>query len=786
MNHLEEAIDAIRPDTLSLDQVRKLLLSLARDEVLWSAPLLQSLDRLLVVSLAGCGGDVAALWQMSRSGERMDCIARRERVSGRTAVPASAGVLSAAAFPAYFAALNAERVLDACNAIADPRTLDLVDGYLIPNGVNALIDATVRRAGVVSGVLCCERHQLVTRWSEAQIELEVGLADLAGQLILIADLRRREKLQRLLLSMGPELGEDHTELELAELALAKMAELFPDTWSAFYVPDADPDYLRMLANRSPGSGDAFVESRRRVTVAHSVIGQAARERRIVSARGELFRKLYANVASGAMVASIGVPLFHDHKFIGAMVIGLLREDAVTQDDMASLDIASTTFAVAFANARNAEQLRHRALHDTLTGLPNRDKLHQDIEDHTQAGLTARAMTLMLVGTKDFKQVNDTLGRGNGDRLLKITAERVAAFAKRIDAVAYRLAGDEFAVLMGLCASHDKANELALQLQTIVSEPFEVAGLSLILRSRVGSANLPEHGRDGHELLRSADVALGWAGSDLTGISFYDVARDASGPRSLEIMADLRQAIKSDALMLHLQPKVSIKDGSLVGCEALLRWIHPQHGYIPPTNFIAVAEKGELMGQLTLWVARRALRHARELRRAGVHIPIAINVSGHNMVDADFPGQLQTLVADSGLESDAIHLEITETVLMSDPERAAAVIGELAGMGFALDIDDFGTGYSSLSYLRRLPLKSLKIDRAFVMELNANAQDVHIVRSTVGLAHGLGLSVIAEGVEDSHTLEVLGKLGCDMAQGFGIGKPMPMDEFLHWAHQHSAA
>jgi diguanylate cyclase (GGDEF)-like protein len=662
---------------------------------------------------------------------------------------------------------------------------DLLDGYLIPKNVNSLIDATVRRAGAVSGVLCCEREQAVGRCSEAQIELEVGLADLAGQLILIADLRRREKLQRLLLSMGPELGEDHTELEPAELALVKMAELFPDTWSAFYVPDTDPDYLCMLANRSLGSSIAFVESRRRVPVSHSVIGQAMRERRIVSARGEVFQNLYAKVDSNPMIASIGVPLFHDHKFIGAMVIGLLRDDAVTEDDLSSLDIASTTFAVAFANARNAEQLRHRALHDAMTGLPNRDKLHQDIEVHTQAPMMAKAMSLMLVGTKDFKQVNDTLGRGNGDRLLKITAERVAAFAKRIRGVAYRLAGDEFAVLMDRCETPVVAAELALQLQTIVSEPFEVAGLSLILRSRVGSANLPEHGRNGHELLRSADVALGWAGVDLSGISFYDMARDASGPRSLEVMADLRQAIKSDALDLHLQPKVSLVDGRLVGCEALLRWIHPQHGYIPPTNFIAVAEKGELMDQLTLWVARRALRHARELRCSGVNIPIAINVSGHNMVDADFPSELQALVADSGLESDAIHLEITETVLMSDPERAATVIGELAAIGFALDIDDFGTGYSSLSYLRRPPLKSLKIDRAFVMELNANAQDVHIVRSTVGLAHGLGLSVIAEVVEDAHTLELLGKLGCDMAQGFGIGKPMPVDEFLQWALKHSA-
>lgn len=778
--NLNEAINALQPQSLSQEQVRKLLLDVARDEALWSAPLLQALDRLLSIAMAGTGSDFATVWLMSAAGDRMDCIARRDRDSGAVLPSQVAGVLSASQYPSYFVALNSGRVLDASDALTDPRTRDLVQQYLIPLQITGLIDATIRRAGKVAGVLCCESKTPCQQWTEAQIELEVGLADLAGQLIVISDLHRRDKLQRLLLSVGPELGENHTELELAELALSKMAELFPDTWSAFYVADEDPRFLSMFANLSPGASPAFVQARKRVPVLGSVIGQAAREHRIVVVRGEEFRQMYRDIDVGAMQGSIGVPLFHDHKFIGAMAIGLLREDAVTQEDLASLDIASSTFAVAFANARNVEQLRHRALHDALTGLPNRDKLHQDIEAHNTGTHAAEALTLMLVGTKDFKQVNDTLGRGNGDRLLKITAERVAAYAKRKRGVAYRLAGDEFAVLMAQCSVQSDAAGLALELQATVSEPFEVAGLSLILRSRVGIAHLPEHGRDGHEVLRAADVALGWAGGDLSAISFYDLARDASGPRSLEVMADLRQAIKADTLALHLQPKISIADGRLVGCEALLRWVHPLRGYIPPTHFIAVAEKGELMGQLTLWVARRALQHAQELRNHGLNIPIAINVSGHNMVDADFPGQLQALIVESGLESSAIHLEITETVLMSDPERAAAVIAELADLGFALDIDDFGTGYSSLSYLRRLPLKSLKIDRAFVMELTANAQDVHIVQSTVGLAHGLGLSVIAEGVEDAKTLDVLGKLGCDMAQGFGIGKPMPLDEFLRWS------
>jgi EAL domain-containing protein (putative c-di-GMP-specific phosphodiesterase class I) len=247
-----------------------------------------------------------------------------------------------------------------------------------------------------------------------------------------------------------------------------------------------------------------------------------------------------------------------------------------------------------------------------------------------------------------------------------------------------------------------------------------------------------------------------------------------------MISELRRALGTEQLSLHFQPKVRVADGRLAGCEALLRWEHPRYGRVPPSVFIGVAEKGELMSLLTHEVLKQALAQSHAMRAAGLFTSVAVNVSGHNMVDAAFPETVRTLLAQSGLPPEALTLEITETVLMSDPERAAAVIGDLARQGLALDIDDFGTGYSSLAYLRRLPLRSLKIDRAFVRELTANAQDVHIVRSTVGLAHGLGLSVIAEGVEDSSTLELLGTLGCDMAQGFGICRPVPLPELLAWA------
>jgi diguanylate cyclase (GGDEF)-like protein len=525
-----------------------------------------------------------------------------------------------------------------------------------------------------------------------------------------------------------------------------------------------------------------VKALQRLPLNSSVMGIALREQRIVAIREAGLAQLNQGAQSKnlGIVCSIGIPLMHDQVAIGGLIIGIRNNEVIGDEELAAFSLASTSFAVALANARNVHELRHRALHDSLTGLPNRDKLHQDIENLTGGGAPKIELTMLLLNVKDFRQINDTLGRGSADRLIQQLADRVAAFAEKFAGETYRLIGDEFAVLLPSGGLAQDMRATALQLQNIAAAPFDATGLTLILRTRIGVASLPLHGVDGYELLHSADTALAWAATEASGICVYDLMRDTSGPRSLELMAELRLALENDDLTLHLQPKISIADRKLVGCEALLRWVHPRFGNVPPSSFIVAAEKAELMGLLTLWVAKRALQHARELRTAGLFMSIAINVSAHNMVDMEFPRQLDALLLESGMDASALTLEITETVLMSDPQRAASVIAKLAALGMALDIDDFGTGYSSLAYLRRLPLKSLKIDRAFVMELTANLQDVHIVRSTVGLAHGLGLSVIAEGVEDDATLALLGELGCDMAQGFGIGRPQPVSEFIQWA------
>lgn len=756
-----------------------ILLSLSKDESFWTLPLVGALDLLLDCAGKTMDVDNASVWQFAGNGSQMVCIAGYKR--GLGVVPAT-GMLDAADCPAYFDAMNAHRVLEVNDAQHDPRTSELTEHYLKPLDVFALLDATIRRAGKMVGVLCCEQRNTSRGWSQAEADLARGLADLAGQLMLISELRRRDQLQRLLLGMAPELGQNHTEKQLADLALKKLSELFPGIWAAFFRPDPEPGYFQLVSYHAPDAPASYVKALQRLPLNSSVMGIALREQRIVAIREAGLAQLNQGAQSKnlGIVCSIGIPLMHDQVAIGGLIIGIRNNEVIGDEELAAFSLASTSFAVALANARNVHELRHRALHDSLTGLPNRDKLHQDIENLTGGGAPKIELTMLLLNVKDFRQINDTLGRGSADRLIQQLADRVAAFAEKFAGETYRLIGDEFAVLLPSGGLAQDMRATALQLQNIAAAPFDAMGLTLILRTRIGVASLPLHGVDGYELLHSADTALAWAATEASGICVYDLMRDTSGPRSLELMAELRLALENDDLTLHLQPKISISDRKLVGCEALLRWVHPRFGNVPPSSFIVAAEKAELMGLLTLWVAKRALQHARELRTAGLFMSIAINVSAHNMVDMEFPRQLDALLLESGMDASALTLEITETVLMSDPQRAASVIAKLAALGMALDIDDFGTGYSSLAYLRRLPLKSLKIDRAFVMELTANLQDVHIVRSTVGLAHGLGLSVIAEGVEDDATLSLLGELGCDMAQGFGIGRPQPVSEFIQWA------
>ncbi|MEU2225086.1 bifunctional diguanylate cyclase/phosphodiesterase [Streptomyces sp. NPDC018347] len=426
-----------------------------------------------------------------------------------------------------------------------------------------------------------------------------------------------------------------------------------------------------------------------------------------------------------------------------------------------------------ARARAEEQLR-----DPLTGLPNRqwllDRIWTALDDAERIG--ARS-ALMLIDLDRFRSVNDTLGHLAGDRLLLQIADRLRLALPR-GAEAARLGGDEFAVLLPVADSTTSATRVARGLVTDLSSPLDLDGLTLVLEASAGVAVFPDHALDAEGLLRRADVAMYQAKRDRTGVEVYESKRDSNTPDRLGLLGDLRRALDAHEVHLHYQPKVRF-DGQVAGLEALVRWVHPERGKVPPDEFIAIAESSGLMPHLTEYVLDTALGQVAKWRAQGLRVPVAVNVSPRDVHTPGFAGSVAARLARHGVPAQALQLEITEHVLLEDPQRAADTLAGLTGHGVKMSLDDFGTGYSSLVHLRRLPVSELKIDRSFVARLAVDAEDAEIVRCTVDLAHSLGLLVVAEGVEDDETWERLRDLGCDAVQGWLVAAAMPPDETTAW-------
>ncbi|MFF4489187.1 putative bifunctional diguanylate cyclase/phosphodiesterase [Streptomyces sp. NPDC001544] len=426
-----------------------------------------------------------------------------------------------------------------------------------------------------------------------------------------------------------------------------------------------------------------------------------------------------------------------------------------------------------ARARAEEQLR-----DPLTGLPNRqwllERIWTALDDAERIG--ARA-ALMLIDLDRFRSVNDTLGHLAGDRLLLQIADRLRLALPR-GAEAARLGGDEFAVLLPVADSTTSATRVARGLVTALSSPLDLDGLTLVLEASAGVAVFPDHALDAEGLLRRADVAMYQAKRDRTGVEVYESKRDSNTPDRLGLLGDLRRALDAHEVQLHYQPKVRF-DGQVAGLEALVRWVHPERGKVPPDEFIAIAESSGLMPHLTEYVLETALEQVARWRAQGLFVPVAVNVSPRDVHTPGFAGSVAARLARHGVPAGALQLEITEHVLLEDPQRAADTLAGLTAHGVKMSLDDFGTGYSSLVHLRRLPVSELKIDRSFVARLAVDTEDAEIVRCTVDLAHSLGLLVVAEGVEDDETWERLRDLGCDAVQGWLVAAAMPPEETTAW-------
>jgi diguanylate cyclase (GGDEF)-like protein len=420
-----------------------------------------------------------------------------------------------------------------------------------------------------------------------------------------------------------------------------------------------------------------------------------------------------------------------------------------------------------------------ALHDHVTELPNRVLFHDRV--HQASKLAARngsGLAVLMIDLDRFKEINDTLGHHNGDLLLCTVGHRLTETLRASDSVA-RLGGDEFAILVTGIGGVEDALDAAARVRAAISQRLELEGIGVEVDASVGIALYPEHGEDPETLLQHADVAMYTAKRAHSGHAVYDGAVDQYSRENLEQIADLRRAIDDGELVLHFQPKADLQTGVTVGVEALVRWDHPERGFLYPDAFIGLAENTGLIRPLTLHVLDQALEQTRAWNDAGLPLNMAVNVSTRNLLDLTLPDEVERLLELHGVPAQQLELEITETTIMADPPRAKAVLARLAALGVGLAVDDFGTGYTSLSWLRDLPLTTLKIDKSFVMKMASVEGDALIVRSTVQLGSSLGLKVVAEGVEDAASWGELRALGCDLAQGYYFSRPQAEPVLTPW-------
>ena len=475
--------------------------------------------------------------------------------------------------------------------------------------------------------------------------------------------------------------------------------------------------------------------------------------------------------------AITVPLRVDDRVVGNLTVAdRSTTDTFGRGDLQVLEALANHAAVAVENARLGDRLRlevtqknYQAQHDALTGLTNRSRLQEHIDGQLAAG---EPFAVLLLDLDQFKDVNDTLGHAAGDELLCHVASRLGVVATAAGGLLARLGGDEFAVVAP-AAGEEAALDVARRVRALVAQTFVVGDVRVSIDASIGIVLAPDHGPDHSALLRRADIAMYAAKTQRTGVEVYSASIDQHTAERLALVAELRAALANRSLTVAYQPKIDLADGRVLGVEALVRWTHPERGFVPPDVFIPVAERTGLIDELTTQVLDAALGQCAEWRRGGLQIGVAVNLSLRVLHAAGFEDSLADLLRRHGVPAELLTLEVTESSLMSDPDGTIAILRRLRVLGVHLSIDDLGTGYSALAYLKRLPVDEIKIDKSFVFRMADDPDDEAIVRAVIDLGHRLRMRVVAEGVEDETTYALLRALGCDVAQGFWMSRPLPV-------------
>jgi diguanylate cyclase len=592
---------------------------------------------------------------------------------------------------------------------------------------------------------------------------------------------------------------------------ARVADQFQD--ARFLAALEDANLNEFLATRTDEAKAGFIQSAARLSSALSAIESAedapaindvTDEQREYLAQGTRlfqlvdahrfsdatdFQKFQAEPILDHMTSDLGT-LEEEHQNSSVAQLRSVRHEAAALQAGTPLVLGLVILLLAglsYVTRSYRRSVEQQALHDALTGLPNRVYFARRAVQAVSAAPRNNADPLVIMLDLDrFKEVNDTLGHHHGDQMLIEVASRISSVLRPLDVVC-RLGGDEFAVLI-IDGGIDQGVRIARRITEVLEPAFLLDGVTVSVEASMGVASLSQtESRDvevlpaelAAELLRQADIAMYEAKMQRSGIAVYRAGAEGAPPARLALLGELRDALNRDELLLHYQPKVGADTDDLLGVEALVRWNHPTRGLLAPAEFIGLAEGTTLIQRLTTVVVEKALALSKEWLDRGVRLPVAVNVSARCLLDAHFPDMITGQLIKAGVPADHLCLELTESTIMVDPDRALAIMQDLRALGVRLSVDDFGTGYSSMAYLKILPVDELKVDRSFVSQMNTSTDDTMLVQSAIDLGHNLGMSVVAEGVEDHQTLLALKDLGADVIQGYYLGKPMDQAVLEEW-------
>jgi diguanylate cyclase (GGDEF)-like protein len=716
-----------------------------------------------ITEVAGTTLDVerTSIWLFSDDRKELVCRSLYRRSLGRQMAGAR---LDAATFPRYVAALEQNRALDIPDARSDPRTRELAAGYLVPLGITSMLEATIRMdTGELAGVVCHEHVGPVREWLLDEKSFAASIADMVTAVLsderrrrLTTALARSEERYRTFVAIATEaiLGAEFDPPVDTRLSLAQQTT---DVTARAVIAECNPPLARMLGvNGADTLRGREVSALLPEGIAHRIAAEWVRA-------GYRFSEHEFEIpaSDGGKRSVLG-------SSVGVIRDGLLVGMWSTWRDITGRKAALDRYA-------------YLARHDSLTGLPNRTWLSERIaECLADAATKGEPLALLLMDLDRFKEINDVLGHHAGDELLKQIGPRLAPLLDAKHGEIARLGGDEFAMIFRRIGNDSAALAVAADAAAALREPFHVEMLNLGIDASLGAALYPAHGQDASTLLRCADIAMYEAKRRHVRAYVYAPELDRHSPRRLALANALANAIAAGEITLDYQPIVALRPRGLAGVEALARWRHPDLGVVEPEEFVPIAEMGDQIWHLTLHVIETAARQCNAWRAEGFTTTVSVNLAMRVLMDRYFTADVRRILERHRLPGAMMHFEITESAMLSEPLRATEIIGELNALGIGFSIDDFGIGFSSLSTLKQLPLASLKIDRTFIADVATSERDASIVRSTIQLAHGLGLAVIGEGVESADCLAALDRMECDRVQGYGVAHPMEASRVVDWA------